>query len=293
MRNLATTFALAALVLMTTPAAAIGGGGPSETPANCACAQAFADALADANADGADQAAEDARKARNLAERDLQAQFGMERAAREMIGLTWAHLVLTLFSLAGLGATVFFTRRSLDHARTELNESRDFQHKALRAYLSIEGYDADLEPGDDDEPAVANFSVGIWNRGQTTARNVVVRSTIQLVRCRAPEAQWIALDWSADVQRYGIIQPGAKATTTASLLIGGVDMAELSRRTACVAMQVEAYYQDVFGSWHRRRSMLAMTGGELEDNDLPLSGNEEVALAPDFKLPFSLSKSDP
>lgn len=286
MRNLAMA-ALALTLLAGGPASADGmreGGGRSAAPSPdgdlpCPCAAAFAEALAEAQAEGG--TSEDDRIARDLASRDLAAQQSMDRSARDMVALTRLQLLLSLFSTLGLGGSLLFAWWALGHSRRELQESRDFQRSGLRAYVSVEKFEASLSASGE-----FLFNVGVWNRGQSTARDVLIASHAGLHDGGPRDATWQALHWASQGTRFGIIQPGARVSTYAECRVTPEDRALVERSTKVLLAQVEVYYRDIFGCWYRRRAMLAFYGPEIEFTDLPPDGNDEEPLPPDFVPPI-------
>lgn len=279
MRNLATTLALAALVLMTTPTAAIGGGGPSEPPTSCACAEAFASALAEANAADDAEDREAARLARELAEQDLAAQQGMDRSTAAMAELTRRQWILAIWSLVGLGLTALFTGLSLLQAREELKEARDFQQKALRSYLSVERYRAKLIVGADS----ASVRFDIANRGQTSAHEVTVSTSAWVSSDEGRKATWRTEQPMSVIDHFGLVQPQQVIRTGTLVDLTASEVQALTHLDKCLVVQVSVEYVDVFGTKILRQASNTFFGsnanGRMKPAGLPEGGNAETIVS--------------
>lgn len=72
---------------------------------------------------------------------DLRAQESMDRSAREMVALSRWQIALGWLTLAGLGASLWFTRTSLKQTRSSIDLATRASMAELRAYISLQQFD--------------------------------------------------------------------------------------------------------------------------------------------------------
>jgi hypothetical protein len=141
------------------------------------------------------QRADTASRDEQRAEKDLNAQREMADWAE---GMLWATLFVGFLtiSITGLGVywvreTLVETRKAVKAADDAVSVTREIGEAQVRAYLSVTGGSFSVRLGS------AHYHIKIKNVGQSPARNVAVRCTLDLAGRPGPNKYYVA--WKASI----------------------------------------------------------------------------------------------